>query len=175
MIFKNKIFYVSLLVFSLYSCKEITSKDITTKDGLYVYKEDETLVNGSINDYFDNGRLSCTLHLENGIPSSYISYGYQREIIATSKFTIILKTNDEIWQKNKIARLSISNDKEGDYETTDLCIVLKQQLTLNYPELAQQILQLDKKYGFDSKKIDKVYFGLGEIGPSYLYEMKVEK
>ena len=173
MILKYKIHYILLLVLFLFSCNSITLKDITTQEGVYIYKNNKKPVNGKVTDYFENGKLSCEANFKNGIIGDFISYGFQREIIGTSKYSTFISKNDRIKQENNIIRLAISNSTEGNYEFVNLFVVFKQQSKLNYELLGNQLLGLVKNNGFDSEKIETIYFCLGELEPPF-YEVKTK-
>ena len=109
MILKYKIQYILLFVLFLFSCNSSTLKDITTQEGVYIYKNNKKLVNGKVTDYFKNGKLSCEANFDNGIIGDFISYGFQGEIIGTSKYSTFINKNNIIKQENNIIRLTISN------------------------------------------------------------------
>lgn len=164
--------YIFLFMCTLCSCNESTVKDITPQNGIYIYKTNNEPVNGVIVDYFDDGKISFSLNFTNGIPNGEsISYGHSGEVIGTTKHRIINKDSSDVFRMYDIERLCITNYLEGANEIVDLNVVFKQKSTINYDLIVPQLLDLLKIYDVDVKKIETIYFSLGELEPSF-YEIK---
>lgn len=176
MIFNIKTFYLILIFYFVLffcSCTKGKLKDITIKDGFYVYYRNNELANGFFLDYFQNSsKVSCSFNLKNGIPiGEYTSYGYQGEVIATSKYSPIGSNVGDDFNKLNIVRITITDSKEGDYKFLDLNIVFKSKPTLDYTQLATNIFDILKKRNLDINKFETIYFRLGELERSF-FEIK---
>ena len=136
-------FLIILLFNSCTPPKELVSA-LILKNSKYCKKQSAQTYTGIVITKFDNGIISTSTELKNGIPDGkWFVYGYKSEIIQEGKYIPVLM-NEPLFTEKSIKRLNISFGKEGSYSFTDVYVITENILlndTANLRKNIQQLLQ----------------------------------
>ena len=122
----RKIYFVTISsIILLVSCRYSTElvSDLVINKYKYYYKGTNKLFSGVALTKFENGLISSSTEIKDGIPNGkWFDYGYNGEVIHEGKFVPVKLQEPLIMEKN-IERVNISFYKEGDFSFIDVYIV----------------------------------------------------
>ena len=134
-------FLIILLFSSCTSSKELVS-DLVLKNDRYYKKKSEQPFTGIAITKFDNGVMSSSTELKNGVPNGkWFAYGYKSEIVQEGKYIPVV-TNEPLFVEKNIKRLNVSFGKEGSYSFTDVYVIVENTLVSDIANLKKDIQQL---------------------------------
>ncbi|MES2703500.1 MAG: hypothetical protein V4649_12725 [Bacteroidota bacterium] len=153
---KKKSYFLFCLV-AISSCDQtnISMDKLEWVDELYLVNERP--YTGVVFNKFEDGNISGTITIKNGIPNGgWKALGFDREIVQEGNYQPV-----EIYKFShpNIRRLNLVFGKEGPYNSWDLFIVVKDSDKINFdtPFIKSQI---QKNYHVDSITLNIV---LGEL------------
>jgi hypothetical protein len=99
--------------------------DLEYREFRYYKKGSSQQYTGTAITNFDDGNLSNSIEIKNGIPNGkWASYGYMGEVIQEGSYSPVNMSDDSFLVAKSVHRLNICFGKEGSYSSTDIDVIV---------------------------------------------------
>ncbi|PUZ19213.1 hypothetical protein GA0116948_1315 [Chitinophaga costaii] len=158
------IFSLTILILSSCTLSQQLVSNLELKNNKYYGTESGQLFSGKAITKFDNGIISSSTELKNGIPNGkWFAYGYKNEVIQEGKYIPIFSA--QLGNEKKIERLNVCFGKEGNYLFIDVYAIADKNLISDTINLKRTIEQFLQKENIISNKdsINELKVVIGEL------------
>lgn len=118
------LFGFQMIVLSSCHPSKVQLSDLIYTDFKYYKKGSDHLFTGTAIAIFENGNISNTIELKDGIPNGkWVAYGYKGEIIQEGYYTPITISEGDLFIKKTVQRINVCFGREGSYSSTIIYVI----------------------------------------------------